>query len=32
MKTLEKDFNTRKRKLRGTLDIIDYTRLLFVFK
>ena len=27
MKSLEKDFNTRKRKLRGTLGIIDYTHV-----
>ena len=27
MKSLEKDFNTRKRKLRGTLGIIDYTQV-----
>ena len=27
MKTLEKDFNTRKRKLRRTLGIIDYTHI-----
>ena len=25
MKTLEKYFNNRKRKLKGTLGIIDYT-------
>ena len=27
MKSLEKDFNTRKRKLRETLGIIDYTHV-----
>ena len=27
MKSLEKDFNTRKRKLRGSLGIIDYTHV-----
>ena len=32
MKTLEKDFNTRKRKLRGTLGITDYKRLLLIFE
>ena len=31
MKTLEKDFNTRRRKLRGTLSIIDYTHVCFWF-
>ena len=31
MKTLEKDFNTRKQKLRGTLDIIDYTHVCCLF-
>ena len=33
MKSLEKDFNTRKRNLRGTLGIIDYTHVcLFLNK
>ena len=27
IKILEKDFSTRKRKLRGTLGIIDYTHV-----
>ena len=31
MKTLEKDFNTRKRKFRGTLGIIDYTHVCCLF-
>ena len=31
MKTLEKDFNTRKRKLRGVLGIIDYTHVRCLF-
>ena len=31
MKTLEKDFNTRKRKLRRTLGIIDYTHICCLF-
>ena len=31
MKTLEKDFNTRKRKLRGRLDIIDYIHVFCLF-
>ena len=31
MKTLEKDFNTRKRMLRGTLGIFDYTRVCCLF-
>ena len=31
MKTLEKDFSTRKRKLRGTLGIIDYTHVCCLF-
>ena len=31
MKSLEKDFNTRKRKLRGTLGIIDYTHVCCLF-
>ena len=31
MKTLEKDFNPRKRKLRGTLGIIDYTHICCLF-
>ena len=31
MKTLEKDFNTRKRKLRGTLGAIDYTSVCCLF-
>ena len=31
MKTLEKNFNSRKRKLRGTLGIIDYKHVYFLF-
>ena len=31
MKTLEKDFNTRKRKLRGTFGILDDTRVCCFF-
>ena len=31
MKTLEKDFNTHKRKLRRTLGIIDYTHICCLF-
>ena len=31
MKTLEKDFNTRKRKLRRTLGIIDYAHICCLF-
>ena len=31
MKSLEKDFNTRKRKLRGTLGNIDYTHVCCLF-
>ena len=31
MKTLENDFNTRKRKLRGILGIIDYTHVCCLF-
>ena len=31
MKSLEKDFNTRKRNLRGTLGIIDYTHVCCLF-
>ena len=31
MKTLEKDFNNRKQKLRGTLGIIDYTHVCCLF-
>ena len=31
MKTLEKNFNTRKRKLRETLGIIDYTHVCCLF-
>ena len=31
MKTLEKDFNTRKGKLRETLGIIDYTHVCCLF-
>ena len=31
MKTLEKDFNTRKRRLRGTLGIIDYAQFVACF-
>ena len=31
MKSLEKDFITRKRKLRGTLGIIDYTHVCCLF-
>ena len=31
MKTLEKDFNTLKIKLRGTLGIIDYTHISCLF-
>ena len=31
MKTLEKYFNTRKRKFRGTLGIIDYTHVCCLF-
>ena len=31
IKTLENDFNTRKRKLRGILGIIDYTHVCCLF-
>ena len=31
MKTLKKDFNTCKRKLRGELGIIDYTHVTQYF-
>ena len=31
MKALVKDFNTRKRKLRGTLGIIDHTHICSLF-
>ena len=31
VKTLEKDFNTRKKKLRGTLGIIDCTHVCCLF-
>ena len=31
MESLEKDFNTRKRKLRETLGIIDYTHVCCLF-
>ena len=31
IKTLENDFNTRKRKLRGMLGIIDYTHVCCLF-
>ena len=31
MKTLEKDFNTREKKLRGTLGFIDYTHVCCLF-
>ena len=31
IKTLENDFNTRKRKLRGILAIIDYTHFCCLF-
>ena len=31
IKSLKKDFNTRKRKLRGTIGIIDYTHVCSLF-
>ena len=31
MKTFEKDFNTRKRKLKETLDILGYTHACCLF-
>ena len=31
IRTLEKDFNNRKEKLRRTLDIIDYTHVICLF-
>ena len=31
MKTLQNDFNTRERMLRGTLDIVDYTDICQLF-
>ena len=32
VRTLEKDFNNRKVKLRETLDIIDYTHVICLFQ